>query len=64
VASVPAVWAVFSAAGWREDHVLLWFTASNGWLGGQRPVDLLPGSDASVVDDRLVAAARSAVDQW
>ncbi len=64
VASVPAVWAVFRSAGWREEHVLLWFTAANGWLGGQRPVDLLSGADAGSVDDRLVNAARSAAEQW
>jgi hypothetical protein len=64
VASVPAVWAVFRAAGWREDHVLLWFTAANGRLAGQRPADLMPGADPAVVDERLVAAARAATEQW
>jgi small subunit ribosomal protein S3 len=44
----------------RSDWELaLWFTASNGWLGGQRPVDLLLTSPDRVVD----AARREAEDR-
>ncbi len=33
--------------GWE---LALWFTASNGWLGGKRPVDLLVTSPEAVLD--------------
>lgn len=57
--AVPPVIAVFDQADWREDHVALWFVTANGWLGGQRPVDV-PDNEA----DRVVSAARAAVDRW
>jgi len=34
-------------AGWE---IALWFTGSNGWLGGKRPVDLLTKSPDAVVE--------------
>lgn len=57
--AVPAVIAVFDDAGWREESVVLWFVATNGRLGGMRPVDV-PDENA----DRVVTAARDAVDAW
>ncbi len=40
-------------------ELALWFTANNGWLGAQRPVDLLVDDPSSVV----IAAEREAEDR-
>jgi hypothetical protein len=49
---VPAVAEVVSRLGGRttEWGIALWFTASNGWLGGRRPVDLLREDPQAVVN--------------
>jgi hypothetical protein len=43
----------------KEWELALWFTASNGWLGGTRPVDLLLEAPERVVE----AARREAEDR-
>lgn len=47
----PAVAAVIQALGEKTSDwgLALWFTASDGWLGGRRPVDLLKGEPERVV---------------
>ncbi|MHA7277392.1 hypothetical protein [Arthrobacter sp. HLT1-21] len=44
------------AGGWRDRHLLQWFCLPNGYLGGDRPVDVL--SDP----ERLIYAAHGDLD--
>jgi hypothetical protein len=48
---LPAVAAVIQALGEKTSDwgLALWFTASDGWLGGRRPVDLLKDEPEQVV---------------
>ncbi len=54
--TIRAVLAALPADRMSDWEVALWWTASNGWLGGRRPVDLL----AHDSDQIVVAAARLA----
>jgi hypothetical protein len=56
--SVSQAVRVLRGQGWRDDHIILWFTAANGWLGGQRPVDRLDDIEA------ITTAATRSTDQW
>lgn len=56
---IAAIVTVLGEAGWSERSMLLWLVASNGWLEGARPVDLLD-SDG----ERVVQAARHRADRW
>lgn len=47
------VLAALPREGMSDWEVALWWTSANGWLGGERPVDLLDGDPAP-----LIAAAR------
>ncbi|WP_155849517.1 hypothetical protein [Arthrobacter sp. H20] len=44
------------AGGWRDRHLLQWFCSPNGYLGGDRPVDVLDDPE------RLIFAAHSDLD--
>lgn len=56
----PAVTGVTAALGERLSswELALWFTASNDWLGGLRPVDALDADP-----DAVVKAARHLADE-
>jgi hypothetical protein len=44
---VSAVVRLFGKGGWET---ALWFTSSNGWLNGGRPVDVLPRDPDAVIE--------------
>ncbi|MBW8875138.1 MAG: hypothetical protein JF614_09250 [Acidobacteria bacterium] len=48
---LPAIAGVIKALGAKTSEwgLGMWFTAANGWLGGQRPVDLLKDDPERVV---------------
>lgn len=55
----PAVAAVIQTLGKKTSNwgLALWFTASDGWLGGRRPVDLLKDEPERVVQAAEQGAA-------
>lgn len=57
--AVPRVIAVLRGGGWSDEHIVLWFTAADGRLGGVRPVDELDGPP-----EPIVAAAEAAAVRW
>lgn len=60
----PAIAEVLAALGGRLDgwELALWFTSDNGWLGAQRPVDVLVEHPDAVVDAARHLAAELAPD--
>ncbi|NOJ58731.1 MULTISPECIES: hypothetical protein [unclassified Arthrobacter] len=53
---IARVAAIGLAGGWKDRHLLQWFCSPNGYLGGDRPVDVLDDPD------RLLYAAHSDLD--
>ena len=49
---LPVIAQVLTVLGQRLSgwELALWFTGSNGWLGGERPVDVLDSDPELVVD--------------
>lgn len=45
--AVTAVVQLFGKGGWET---ALWFASANGWLGGERPVDMLTRNPSAVIE--------------
>ncbi|GAA1128164.1 hypothetical protein [Arthrobacter flavus] len=53
---IAVIASIGLAGGWKDRHLLQWFCSPNGYLSGDRPVDVLDDPD------RLIFAAHSDLD--